>query len=441
MGDFQILIEAELRKCSVVELRLIGAGINIEAGEIGDDKSKAQVMRVITDVFDGLPDDDQKRTTVMRLLPHAPLEIQNSIMSLLTMKPTDPKPPTSNEHLQQTLELLKGMGLTAAFSSKFKKELKISTIDESSSESLNYISLCSEINDGRIKGYTEEEIRMALRKAVAARSSLRTIFDAQEDMSLESMLSFIRTVLKEKSAAELKQDLDRECQKGDDTPQTFVLRAIRLREQVLKAAKAEESTEFDRKGVQEVFLKTVRTGMKDNNVKSQIEPLVKRTSTSSDDDIIKELNLIVSEEEIRRKKLEEEMKRKTASVNETHLTSAGQNLDTHSSTQNSAVMNPVQNTMQNPAVMNSMQNPSGMSPFMDVVKELRDEVKCLRVEVNDLREKSERGAPANRTKKSWGCDYCKKNQKGHLCRHCFRCGAGDHKIQDCPQPREHPLNH
>ena len=225
------------------------------------------------------------------------------------------------------------------------------------------------------------------------------------------------------------------------TPQTFFLCAICLREQVLKAAKAEESTEFDRKGVQEVFLKTVRTGMKDNNVKSQIEPLVKRTSTSSDDDIIKELNLIVSEEEIRRKKLEEEMKRKTASVNETHLTSAGQNLDTHSSTQNSAVMNPVQNTMQNPAVMNSMQNPAGMSPFMDVVKELRDEVKCLRVEVNDLREKSERGAPANKTKKSWGCDYCKKNQKGHLCRHCFRCGAGDHKIQDCPQPREHPLNH
>ena len=69
MGDFQISIEAELRKCSVVELRVIGGGINIDGGDIGDDKSKAQVMRAITDVFDALPDDDQRRTTVMRLLP------------------------------------------------------------------------------------------------------------------------------------------------------------------------------------------------------------------------------------------------------------------------------------------------------------------------------------------------------------------------------------
>ena len=240
MGDLQTMVEGELRKCSVEELRVVAGGINIAADQIGEDKTKAQVMRAITDTLDGLPDDEQRRVTVMRMLPHVPAQVSTSIMGFLsgnTNAATNVTPDTSqNAHLQQTLELLKGMGLTTALTNRFKKDLKISTIDESSKESLNYISLCAEINDGRTKGYDEDEIKMALRKAVAPRSSLRTIFDAKDDMTLESMLSFIRTVLKEKSASDMKEDLEKDRQKGDDTPQSFVLRAMQRREEVIKAA-------------------------------------------------------------------------------------------------------------------------------------------------------------------------------------------------------------
>ena len=76
--------------------------------------------------------------------------------------------------------------------------------------------------------------------------------------------------------------------------------------------------------------------------------------------------------------------------------------------------------------------PKGNSPeweFLSVVKRLESKIDGLTTEVTDLKTKKD---PQGR---KYGCEHCKQQGKGNLCRHCFRCGAGDHKINDCPKKK------
>ena len=38
--------------------------------------------------------------------------------------------------------------------------------------------------------------------------------------------------------------------------------------------------------------------------------------------------------------------------------------------------------------------------------------------------------------RQYGCKEFKKAGKGKTCSHCFVCGAGDHKVVDCPRKKE-----
>ena len=61
----------------------------------------------------------------------------------------------------------------------FRREFKIQgQIASETKESLNYVSLCSQVTEGKWKGYPDEEIASAVRKAVSTGTSLRTYLDS-----------------------------------------------------------------------------------------------------------------------------------------------------------------------------------------------------------------------------------------------------------------------
>ena len=232
MEEIQRAVEKELRKCSAAQLIEIGKGIEVDEQLLTVDRTKPQVMRAITDIFDGIEDDQQKRAILIKLLPSAPANISTEIMRILAGNPV-----TERNDVDDTLKLLKGLGIDSHASSKFRREFKVTgTICESSKDSLNYISLCSQINDGKKKGYSEDELAIAVRLAVSPGSNLRTYLDAKSDISLEAILSFIRTALHEKSSSELYQDMNSEFQKNDEDPQKFILRTMELREKIKQAS-------------------------------------------------------------------------------------------------------------------------------------------------------------------------------------------------------------
>ena len=192
------------------------------------------------------------------------------------------------------------------------------TIGSAAKDSLNYISLCSQIADGKKKGYTDDDIAMAVRKAVAAGSNLRTYLDSKTNMSLDSMLSFIRSALKEKSSSEWYQELNNTCQSNLEDAQRFVLRAMQLREKVLMASQAEGSLRYDERLVQALFLHTIRTGLKDDSTKARIEPFVRKDATISNEALIEELNLAASESAERRTKIGDKKKVTIAETSTSH---------------------------------------------------------------------------------------------------------------------------
>ena len=66
--------------------------------------------------------------------------------------------------------------------------------------------------------------------------------------------------------------------------------------------------------------------------------------------------------------------------------------------------------------------------LLEIVKQLKDEVSSLKVEVKNLKNKQ------SFFKK--GCEHCRSNNKGNSCRHCWVCGAGDHKREVCPKKND-----
>ena len=392
MDDIQIQIESEIRKCNVEEMCRIAEGIKVPEDQWRG-KSKVVVSRSITSALDELPDDEQRREVMKQMLPLVPDRISKSMMAILQLniEEKDGKEDTGDHQMgmQDTLMLLQSLGIDANSSSKFRREFKIiGIIGDDSKDSLNYISLCSQINDGKKKGYKEEEIAMSVRKAISPGSNLRTYLDSKTDITLDAMLPFIRSALREKSATELYQDLNNAYQLDTEDAQKFVLRAMELREKVLLASKAEGSIRYDEELVQALFLHTVRTGLQDDSIKARIEPLVRKGVFTPDETLIQELNLVTSEEA--------ERKSKRGLSGKTKLQVAEANVSTS-------------------------------NPLLDTVKEMSEQIKSRKKDIDELKNRS---APKRFTRKK-GCDHCAKQDRGDACRHCYRCGAGDHMMRDC----------
>ena len=401
MEDIQINFENELRKCTVEELRKIAIEIKIAEDDVKE-QTKLQVTRIINNVVDALPDEPQKKEMMKRMVVAAPDRLAQNMMMILLGVVEEPKvnvsaaSKVSNADDADMQLLIRNLGLEKNSSSKFRREFKITGyLGDSSSDALNYISLCSQISDGRKKGYTDDEIAMAVKKSVYPGSYLRTYLDSKTDLTLEGMLSFIRSATKEKSAPDLFNDLNKAFQAETEDALQFVIRVMQLREKVILASKAEGSIPYTSEQVQELFLHTIRTGLQDDSIKARIEQFVHKGSKTKDEDIIQQLNIVASEEEERKLKCSNSITKKKLHVSEASVTDS--------------------------------------NPLLDVVKELKDEIQSLRKEVDGLKNEknSDSGSSNKKFTRKWGCEYCVKQNKGSSCRHCFRCGAGDHKIQDC----------
>ena len=74
---------------------------------------------------------------------------------------------------------------------------------------------------------------------------------------------------------------------------------------------------------------------------------------------------------------------------------------------------------------------SDMTPLIETVKLMADELKELRADVNTKAKRKNSSTTAMKTSTKRGCDYCKRNNCVDTCRHCWICGAGDHMSYKC----------
>ena len=406
-------VESILRRCSVEELRLIALEIRVPQADVTD-KTKIEVMRKISEVLDGLADDDQKMTTMKRMIPAAPDSIMPKLCSALT------KTPGKTGNNDDAAKVIRA--LTTDTGSTLRRELKFTgTIDGGTDTDMDYVGVTTNVEDARKKGYGDEEIAMAVRRCVAPGSDTRSYFDLNKKMTLDDMLTFISSSQKETTSRQLYKTLSNAFQKPEEESQKYAVRLLGLREKLRNASESEDWVRYNAEQIQEVFLEALRTGLREDAVKTRIEAFIipgTIASAKSDSDIVSKLKAIDAEEAIRKDKMEQSrgaVSRLPVKVNEVNLPNNTQN----------APMSSFEVAM--------MDKLNEMSDNMNTVKDLSATVQKLEKEMSELKTQKP-NIVQKFNKKKYGCDHCVQNNKTS-CGHCFVCGAGDHKSFDpnCPK--------
>ncbi len=185
--------------------------------------------------------------------------------------------------------------------SLLRLKLKISgTIGQpGETNKLNFISLVHQIEGAISKGYSDVEVREAVIKAISSGMTLRNFLEGTPGLSLPKLRKILRSHYKEKSATELYKALSTLAQAPNEDAQTFLFRALELRQRVIFTSKEVDSKiQYDPRMIQNLFLHSLETGLRDESIRSKLRPFL-QDPTIPDEDLIGQMNVIFSEEQER----------------------------------------------------------------------------------------------------------------------------------------------
>ena len=223
---------------------------------------------------------------------------------------------------QQVLGLIRALADTNISQ---RRQLKIVGVigDSKDAKTINYINLQSQVTDAQASGFKDEEIARSIKKSVAANSHLRTYFDSVATMPLKKMLSILRDFYQEKSASELFAELGQLCQNPTEKSTDFLLRAMQTRQRTTSAANAEGNL-YDYKLVQGTFIRTLKTGFREESIRAQLTPFLDQKKPSDDSVLLREASLadLEFEEKLKKQKRDKKVTIAQANVNSPDLEAA-----------------------------------------------------------------------------------------------------------------------
>jgi len=360
-----------------------------------DGKRRRRMLLQIEDAMEDVEVSERIETIRNNLFPHLSAKVVENLEKRFDMKSElvktaeESKPALTEsarennervedkaERIAETISILKHMGLDS-LNKTLRRELKLTGTIGGEKDSLNWLSILSQINEAR-PNYTENEIIAAIKRAAVASSPIRTYLEARSGNSLKDTMKFIRQYLKEKDPSDLLQELGGSFQQEEEEATKFLTRLIAMREKLTLMAR--EDGKISEEHIYSTYVRAVVTGLNNTTVRYRIEALLR--ARMDDADVIKEVSLVTSEEmERRTKKL---------SAKATKVTAASVNVD----------------------------ESSDISVLMKSVRSMLEDLKALRKEVTYRVDR--------------GCPDCWEKGKARSCRHCWNCGNDDHKYGNCP---------
>ena len=169
----------------------------------------------------------------------------------------------------------------------YRKDLRISgqVGDTNQKDSLSYSNLRHQIRAAVTKGYSEGEVVEAVLRAINPGLRLRSYLENYPDLTLDTLNTILKSHYQEKDATELYQELTNIAQRKTETAQGFVMRALDLRQRVIRASnESVEGLKYDEALVKNMFIHAVMTGLHNDNVRAgsqaSLEQLYLRRRTS-----------------------------------------------------------------------------------------------------------------------------------------------------------------
>ena len=286
-------------------------------------------------------------------------------------------------------------------------------------DKLTFVSLVRQIESALSKGYPEVEVIDAVIRAITPSMKLRSYLETISNLTLPRLRAILRSHFQEKSATELYQTLTTIVQVPEESPQSFLIRALDLRQKVLFASKeAGVKIKYDESLVQGLFLHSLETGLHHEAVRTKLRPFLQQ-SDITDELLIEQMNLIVSTETERQKKF--------GRANQTHQKKVNNVQAVKSMTTD--VEQPVQ------------QEQPDKEKKVPKQGELVAAIKTVQAELAELKETFANQQEKARTREATGKEnpavrrkrLCAKCQETNdlNCDHCFRCGSSDHYARGC----------
>ena len=280
-------------------------------------------------------------------------------------------------------------------------------------DKLTFSSLAFQIEGAVKKGYSEDEIVEEVVRAITPDLQLRSFLEGKSELTLPKLRRILRAHFQEQDPTTLFNTLSNAVQTGSESALEFVIRLMNLRQKILFVSKEVDNRfQYSEMLLQNQFLHSVVTGLRNESVKNEIKPLLS-ASKLSDEELLESVNKAVSDEKMRQGKLKK-------NVNNVNMLSEVQNQDEQ--------------------VEKSKKDKEKENPILKELRELKvqlNEVSTLKTEIESLKKQM---TPSNSNKERRGgyrgrpkCEECRKNNVDR-CEHCIRCGSGGHQIKDCPTP-------
>ena len=275
-------------------------------------------------------------------------------------------------------------------------------------DKLSYSSLAFQINNALEQGYGTSEIINAVIKAINPDNALRSYLEGRGRINIKQLLKILRSHFKEKNATSLFTLLAGLTQNEQESAQEFVIRAMSLRQKVILVSK-EEDCPYSHHLVQSRFLHAVGTGLRNENVRQELKPIL-RKADCTDEDLLMKLNEAVSEEAEHIEKVG--ARKKAASVNLVAKSDQKTQPPTHLEAEIKELKARLDKLSTNSQQSSMKQNSSGNS-FGGYTS----------------------NPPLSAT--TWyRCPNCMKIDNPDVwCHHCFKCGSADHVRADCPNQK------
>ena len=283
--------------------------------------------------------------------------------------------------------------------STFRKEFKIhGMIGDSRQPKQTYTYLARQIEEGKQMGYSTQEIVTGVIKALTPGIPLRAYLESTTDIGTEDLLDLLWSHFQEKGASQQLRDLQNAVQGEEETAIEFVLRVSGARSRLMTAMHNDPDVTMDSEFIHNLFLRTLETGITDDRILAQIRPTL-------DDPDADERDLM------------KQVQRAMASLAERDSKTAEKKPQPSKKNVKVAMVD----------TKDSKERKDRDTSLFDAIGHLTK--KMEKVE-SDLKTLSETKNPQPKAPRK--CETCTKD-KVSRCTHCWLCGEGSHKIQDCPR--------
>ena len=169
--------------------------------------------------------------------------------------------------------------------SKFQT-LKINGTIGTKTGCMSFTDLNFQIKSAKDQGYSDEQVCGAVMKAMSPNSNLKTYFESLPSCKLDEMLEILRPYFEQKNSASLFADLCNAAQASEQNCMDFVVGLLGLKLRIADLS-SEEGTPMDAEILVGQFRKSLFTGIRNSNIRTDVREFCRGNPTASDQQLIK----------------------------------------------------------------------------------------------------------------------------------------------------------